>query len=235
MKAYIKSSSLILSILPALSFAIDTGFYGDVALGVSSGPASVVAPSAGFGNNTGGTVTGGVTDLYGLNTQGALAVNVDLGYNFRPYFGIEADYTYWGSQDLSTFTGQITTATGGMSGNLTSQSIGGNLVGYIPLDNEQFNIYGKLGVAALYSTLSVNDPQNVVFFNTGNYSQSSAAAAMTYGAGVQYRYNPNISFLLSWNGISQFDDHPISNLHYNVASVGVRYTIPNKLPAVFQK
>ncbi len=234
MKAYIKWTSLILLTLPSLSFAIQTGYYVDAGVGVSSGPNTVLAPSEGF-VGSGGTLTGGVTDVYGLNSHGAVGAYADLGFNFRSFFGVEANYTYWGHQSLSSFAGQLTTATGNMSGNLDSQSLGGNLVGYIPIDNGQINLFAKLGAAALISTFSINDPENNIFFNPGNYSQRSTQAALTYGAGVQYQYNPSVSILLSWNGISQFDSKPISNLFYNMASIGIRFTIPNQLPAVFQK
>lgn len=234
MKESIKWTSVILLTLPSLSFAIQTGYYGDVGVGVSAGPNIITAPSAGF-VDSGGTLTGGITDVYGLNSRGAVGVYADLGFNFRSFFGIEANYTYWGQQSLSSFAGSLTTATGNMSGKLDSQSVGGNIVGYIPIDNDRINLFAKLGAAALFSTFSVNDPENEIFFNPGNYSQSSTQAALTYGAGVQYQYNPNVSILLSWNGISQFDSAPISNLFYNMASIGLRYTIPNQLPAFYQK
>lgn len=234
MKSYLKNSSLILSILPGLSFAIQPGYYGDVGIGVSAGPSSVVAPGSRF-HHSGGTLTGGVTDLYGLNSHGAVGAYANIGYNLRPNFGFEANYTYWGRQTLSTFTGQITTATGGMHGDLTSQSVGGNLVGYIPFDNDRFNVFAKIGAAAMFSTLEVDDPNNVIFFNPGSYSQSTTRAALTYGAGVNYQYNERVSFQLSWNGISTVKVTPISNLYYNMASIGIRYTIPNALPTTHEK
>ena len=229
MKAYFKMCGLILVALPNINFAIMPGYYGDVGIGVSAGPASVIAP----GN--GNTLTAGSTDVYGLESRGAVGAFVDLGYNFTPYFGVEGNYTFWGWQGLSSFTGQVTTATGGMSGGLYSQSVGGNLVGYVPLEQEKINIFAKLGIAGLFSTLNIEDPSNSIFFLPTNYSQSSAEPALTYGAGVQYQCSSHVSIQLAWNGISQLTNTPISNLYYNMASIGVRYTVPNKLPAIFQK
>ena len=234
MKTYLIRSGLFFVMLPNLSFAIETGYFGDVGIGVSAGPSSVVAPSAGF-VKSGGTINGGGTGSYGLNSRGSVGAYADLGYNFKPYFGLETNYTYWGAQSLSLFTGQVTTATGCMSGTLYSQSVGGSIVGYAPLDNEKINIFAKFGVAALFSTFTVNDPEGAVFFNPGSYFQSTTEPGLTYGAGVQYRYTPTISVQLAWNGISQFSSTPISNLYYNMASIGIRYTVPNKLPPIFQK
>ncbi len=223
-----------LLMFPCFAFAIQTGPYAEVGIGASNGPSYVVAPATGF-VNSGGTLTAGVTDVYGLNTRGQVGAYADLGYSFTSYLGIEANYTYWGQQSLSTFTGQITTATGGMKGHLEAQSVGGNLVGYLPLNNYQLNIFAKVGVAALFSSLSVNDPQGAIFFNPGSYNQDNSSAALTYGTGVQYQYNPNISISLAWNGISQFDSTPISNQHYNMGSIGVRYTFPNAAPKGYEK
>ncbi len=225
MKTYIKWNGLMLAILPSLSFAVQAGPYGEVGIGASSGPSFVVAPSSGFAGS-GGTLTGGTTDVYGMNSRAVVGAYADLGYSFKRNFGIEANYTYWGQQDLSNFTGQITTATGGMGGNLSSYSFGGNLVGYLASDNDLLNIFAKLGVAGLHSSLNVNDPNNAVFFNQGSYTQSSTNAALTYGAGVQYQLNSKLSTLLSWRAITQFNNTPISNLTFNMASLGFRYTFP---------
>ena len=162
MNTSIKWSCLILSILPCLSSAASPGPYGDLGIGVSSGPSSVTAPSSRF-IGSGGTLTGGVTDLYGFNTLGVFGAYAALGYNFQSNFGLEANYNYWGQQKLSNFTGQQTTATGMMNGNLSSNSFGGSLVGYLPMENNLVNFYAKLGLAGLLTSLKINDPQNTVF------------------------------------------------------------------------
>ncbi|MCX7116601.1 MAG: outer membrane beta-barrel protein [Legionellales bacterium] len=224
----------LLFMLPSLGFAIQPGFYGDWNIGVSSGPSSAQAVGGAF-VGSGGTIIGDVSELYGLTTRGSFGGSVDVGYNIIPNIGIEANYTYWGQQNVSTITGEFMTVMRGMNGLLYSQSVGGNLVAYFPLDQEKFNLYAKLGVAALFSTFKVDDPNSLVFLFPGSYSQNSAEPALTYGLGLQYQFNPHASLLLAWSGISQFKDTPISNLHYNIGSIGLRYTFPNQAPSVYQK
>ena len=142
MKTSIKISLLLIAItLSNIALAAKVGFYGDLGLGLGFGPTNTIVKSKYF-VNSGGTLSSNPSDVYTLDTRGVAAGFVNLGYNFFPYFGLEADLTEWGKQDLSSFANNISTQTGQWSGKLESYSYGLNGVGYLPL-LERFNVFAK--------------------------------------------------------------------------------------------
>ena len=227
-----KKILLLAAAIPSIGFSIQPGAYVEGNLTVNFGPSSVIADVDGFANS-GGTISAGVSDIYGLNTRGAVGGNASIGYNVRNYLGVEANYAYWGNQTLSSFTGQMTTKTDLFSGHSYGQSVGGNVVGYLPVENDLLNIYAKVGLAALFTNLTVNDQNGSIFFNEGNYHQDTTMLGITYGIGCIYKFTDHVSGLLSWYGISGTNNGPISNQYYNSAAIGVRYSFAS--PALYSK
>ncbi|MDR3476603.1 MAG: porin family protein [Gammaproteobacteria bacterium] len=223
-KIFKRASLMLLAIIASnMTFAAQHGFYGDLGLGLGFGPSNTVVKSELF-SNSGGTLSANTSDVYTLQTRGVTTGYINVGYNFTPYFGAEADVTYWGKQDLSSFANNVTTETGQWSGKLQSYSYGLNGVGYLPLAETKINLFAKLGIAIIHSELNVNDPKGSVFFNPGSYTTTSNAPGLLYGAGAEYQFNKNISGQLEWKGINRFNDSRISNISYNLIAIGLRYT-----------
>jgi hypothetical protein len=217
--------SLLLSVITFsdISLAAKNGFYGDLALGLGFGPSNTNVKSQYF-VNSGGTLSANPSDVYTLTTRGVPAGYINLGYNFIPYFGIEADVTEWGKQDLSSFANNITPEAGLWSGKLDTYSYGLNAVGYLPLLESHFNVFAKLGIAMVHSNIEVNDPTGALFFNPGSYQANATELGLVYGVGALYQFTNYIAGELEWKGVNRFNDNRISNIHYNLVSVGLRFT-----------
>lgn len=225
MKKIFSNTTFILLTCAAsnISLAAQHGFYGDIGLGLGFGPSNTIVKSQYFANS-GGTLSGNTSDIYTLQTRGVTASYANLGYNFTPFFGAEMDITYWGQQDLSSFANNVTTQTGQWNGKLENYSYGLNGVGYLPLTETKINLFAKLGIAMLHSEITVSDPQGSIFFNPGSYTTSSNEPGLIYGAGAQYQFNKYIAGQLEWKGITRFSDSRISNIHYNLVAIGLRYS-----------
>ena len=220
LKLSLRMSTLIFS---QLTFAATNGFYGDLALGLGFGPNSAVVKNQYF-SHSGGTLSANPSDVYSFDTRGVPAGYINLGYNFFPYLGAEVDLTQWGRQNVSSFANNISTQTGQWRGNLNSYSYGVNGVAYLPLLNDKFNLFAKLGLAKVHSTMEVNDPNGSIFFNPGSYQLTSTEPGLIYAIGALYQFNRYVAGELEWKGLNRFNDNRISNLNYYLIAIGVRFT-----------
>jgi hypothetical protein len=207
-----------------LAFAAKLGLYGDLGLGLGFGPTSSVVKNQYF-SHSGGTLSANPSDVYSFETRGVPAGYINVGYNFFPYLGAEADVTKWGRQNVSSFANNISTQTGQWRGNLNSYSYGVNAVGYLPLADSPVNLFAKVGLAKLHSTLEISDPNGSIFFNPGSYQMTSTEPGLVYAVGALYQFNRYVAGELEWKGINRFNDNRISNIHYYLIAMGVRLTL----------
>lgn len=93
------------------------------------------------------------------------------GYNFNPVFGAEAAYTTFGSENSNVVP------TTSISAN--AFAVRGVVNGHI---NENFTIFGRLGVANVSSTIK----------GIGA-SVSTSKTGLTVGGGAEYSFNPQLA------------------------------------------
>lgn len=135
-----------------------------------------------------------------------LAGRLFTGYQFNQNFAAELGYTRFQN---GTASGVETENFGGInyaeSAEATLKAHAVDLVakGILPLENG-FSLYGKVGAAYLYESIEVSDTFSIANYN---YSYSGTASAHkilpTFGAGVTYDINQNVSTDLSWTRIQK--------------------------------
>ena len=139
----------------------------------------------------------------GTSKSSSAVGGVILGYKFNKYIGVEGQYTG---------VGKVTDKVNGTAkGDAASLSA----IGFLPL-NDEFNLYGKLGVAHTKTTVSSSlAPMN-----------DATRTAVTYGLGGEYNFNKNIGMRLGWDHYNAAVDMTGSNknnANANVINVGAIY------------
>jgi OmpA-OmpF porin, OOP family len=126
-----------------------------------------------------------------------------FGYKFNKYVGVEGQYTG---------IGKVTDkANGTAKGDATSLSV----IGFLPL-NDEFNLYGKLGLAHTKTTVSSNLLP----------MQDATRTAITYGLGGEYNFNKNVGMRFGWdhyNAAVDMTGGDKNNVNANVVSIGAVY------------
>jgi hypothetical protein len=205
-------------------FAVKPGFYIGAALGEATGPDTVTIPDSAYNANTGGNITGDATDIYTFYNRDTTIYHFLAGYNFNPYLGVEAAYSYLGKQGLLSFDGGLP-KTHEFNGNLTSYYYGITGVGHIPIKKAKVDLFAKVGIGMVHSKAVIKDPNGTIFVNPGNYNVVANEAAILYGAGAQYYFKPKLAVEVEWNRISRFNNTNIGNVTYNQFLLGVIYSI----------
>ncbi|HQC29065.1 MAG TPA: outer membrane beta-barrel protein [Methylotenera sp.] len=139
----------------------------------------------------------------GLDKSSSAVGGIVLGYKFNPYLGTELQYTGIGK------------VTDNVRGTAKGDATSFTAIGTLPL-NEDFSLYGKLGVAVTKTTVTSNlAPMN-----------DATRTAPTYGAGAEYHLNKNLGMRLGWDyyaGAVNETGGSKNNIHSNVVSVGAVY------------
>jgi OOP family OmpA-OmpF porin len=134
-----------------------------------------------------------------------------LGYQFNPNFAVEGGYVDMGKFDFSS-----TTAGGSLSGELkTKNGVFIDAVGIIPLQNN-FSIFGKLGLYSVKSELSGSGAG-------GSVSASHTTGDVTYGIGAGYDFTRNLAARLEWERFNKVGDNRTAEADLDMVSVGVVY------------
>lgn len=147
-----------------------------------------------------------------------LAGRLAIGYQFNPYFATELGYLRLANQK-----GKDDGSTGDYIGTetLKQQAIDVAAKGILPI-NDKFNVYGKLGVAYLSSTVRSNfdgtkQNQNK-YFGLAKHQWAPEA-----GVGVSYNVTPNMFVDASWTHIQPIrGKNKPGNVDF--AAVGIGYS-----------
>jgi OOP family OmpA-OmpF porin len=182
------TKAILLSSLLALASISSTAFAGDEGF-YAGGNVGVGKPIVNTPN--------------GEDKKSSAVGGIVLGYKFSKYLAVEGEYTG---------IGKVTDkASGTVKGDAASIAA----IGFIPL-NEEFNLYGKLGVAATKTRVSSSlAPMN-----------DDTRTAVTYGLGGEYNLNKNIGIRLGWDHYSaSVKDLTNSKANFgaNEVSVGAVY------------
>jgi opacity protein-like surface antigen len=117
--------------------------------------------------------------------------NVDGGYKFTPFVGVEVGYTSYAQTRIQNSLG----ATAANDSHY-SYDLAGKLM--LPLAASGVEIFAKLGVARLNSYVTVINANaaavNNMVFNTGTHT----ATGFYYGGGVDYSFLPNVLVNAQW-------------------------------------
>lgn len=147
--------------------------------------------------------------INGINNTGndgyKASAKVFGGYEFNNTWGLEAGYTDFRSSNFNYTTTAGVNGSGSSDGHATYLAAKGN----VPM-NDQFSLYGKLGVENTHANFSTN---------TGLSGSRSDTGA--YGAlGVQYNLNKQVSLNAEYERYGSKKDFGAKP---DVWTVGVRY------------
>lgn len=139
----------------------------------------------------------------GRDKESSAVAGIVLGYKFNPYLAVEGQYTGIGK------------VTDNVSGSAKGDAASLAVLGILPL-NQNFSLYGKIGVAATKTTVSSSlSPMN-----------DATRTGVTYGLGAEYNVNQKVGVRLGWDhynaAIDDFGNHE-KNVNADVATVGVVY------------
>lgn len=129
------------------------------------------------------------------------------GYQFTPNYGVEAAYVG---------LGDATGTDGAYSIKSEPRTFYVAATGTLPLNNE-FSVFGKVGVAQNHVKLSVAGP--------GLYgSESKNRTTAVIGVGAAYQLNKNVSFVAEYENFGKIISVDGGSLKADLLSVGVRYS-----------
>lgn len=132
---------------------------------------------------------------------------VFLGYQFNPYFGAEAGFTYYGDATFKSIQGN---GYANANGSISEQAVDVVVLGSYSIGG--FNFFVKTG-GALLST-SVSD----VITNISGIDNVSKIL-WTYGGGISYDLTTNLPLSLTWMRVQNSGNIPNTDL----TSLGIAY------------
>jgi opacity protein-like surface antigen len=141
--------------------------------------------------NSFNVATNGV-QLY--NSELTFLGRLNLGYNANKYNGFELGTSYYFNSGSNYPTGS-----GSMSTNTTSLDL--SYIGYLPISQSKFSVFGRIGAAYDWiNNSSANDSNGGIFVGM---RPSASSFADIVGAGLKYNLGRNASFRLEWiaNGL----------------------------------
>ncbi|HET9736298.1 MAG TPA: outer membrane beta-barrel protein [Burkholderiales bacterium] len=130
------------------------------------------------------------------------------GFQFNKHLGAEVGYVDGGK---ATFGGSIPSlGVGSFTGDISVTAITFAAVGTLPL-NEQFALFGKVGLATWDAKASVS------ISGLGAGAADDSGTDLLYGIGARYNLNRNWGITLEYEAVD------VEDSGFNMMSVGVRY------------
>ena len=147
------------------------------------------------------------------------AYQIFAGYNFNEYFAVEGGYADFGKPSFSMFQlGDPDEAT--FYEKKTAWFLAGK--GTLPI-NEQFNVFGKLGVTQNRTEMDLN------FTDKGDVmSAESRRTGVLYGVGAEYKVTKQLGLRLEYDDFgkfgSQYSASGTGRTKTTMWSLGMAYT-----------
>ncbi len=157
----------------------------------------------------------------GLGTSTSLdrndtAYGLTLGYRINRWFAVEGDYANFGSHNLSATVNSPVADT--INGKFKADGFALDAVGIVPLENG-FSAYGKLGWGWTHSKLDASSTGLATVSNT-----SHDGNGVTFGLGVSYDFNRNVSADLEWDRYNRIGtDSTTGRTDADLYTVGLAY------------
>lgn len=176
----------------------------------SAAPARAAEKGFYIGANAGFTRTSAISGIDPSKVTGGL-FSLLGGYQFNKYLAGEIQYAYLGKAEYT----DLTFNSNGGSASTRTHSFSVNAVGTWPIQDE-FSLYGKLGLAVNRTSISNFDVQY-----TGKMRFMP-----TVGLGVQYDVIPAVGLRMGWDRYDgAFENGAGANMHFhkNAWSLGAIY------------
>lgn len=154
---------------------------------------------------------------YGSGTsiqKSGVGYNVNLGYKFMPFFGLEIGGTKYANLRIKTAGTQIAKA--------TNWSLDLAAKGILPVAESGFELFAKLGMARIFNNVSWTNQAYAnsqgVSVNTGKHNSTG----LYIGLGGEYYFTPNIAVVGQW--ARSKGSNTTGNL--DLYSIGASYLFP---------
>ena len=138
--------------------------------------------------NIGSTHVSNERSAAGANTSNSgIGGNVDLGYKFMPYVGLELGYSQYAGTTYKIMNSKLATS--------TNYSYDLAVRGILPVASSGFELFAKLGVGRVATKLSFTNFAHQ--FGVGGNSNHSATG-LYYSVGAQYYFMPELAVNAQW-------------------------------------
>lgn len=140
-------------------------------------------------------VNAGYTKLLDINLNGGststngIGWNIDLGYKFMPYFGMEAGYTGYANSKVSD-------QYSANAGTLQSYSYDLSLKGIMPVYDSGMEIMAKVGVQRGHTKFSINNLAAAENINMDTRNSSHTGIYLVFGG--EYYFIPELAIVGQW-------------------------------------
>lgn len=125
----------------------------------------------------------------GHTSSSGIGGNANLGYKFMPYFGLEIGYSRY--PNTSVKDADQTTAA-----NVKHYSYDIAARGIWPISDSGFELFAKLGVERIKSSVSISNEMAALDLGIGSGSHSSTG--LYTGVGGQFYFMPELAFVVQW-------------------------------------
>lgn len=159
------------------------------ALAISPAYAIMSAPDGWYAEGNVGTANIANESIPGSHNQSGVSGNLNVGYKFMPFFGMEVGYSRFAEMTIKD--GQ-----GNKAGDATfySYDIAGK--GIVPIVDSGFELFAKVGANRMNQHISIND--DTVATSIGLSSTQRSTTNYYLGLGAQYYFIPEMAGVLQW-------------------------------------
>ncbi len=159
------------------------------ALITSQASAMMSVPIGWFLEANGGSTHLSNSDWPGKTSSSGLGGSLNLGYKFMPYFAAEIGYTQYANTTVKNNADQ-------KAGNIRYYSYGLWGKGILPIVDSGAELFAKLGVARLTSSVSIDN--NTVANNLGLSNSGHSSTNLFIALGGQYYFMPEFAVNIQW-------------------------------------
>lgn len=144
-----------------------------------------------------GEINGGASKAFGKNYIGStvretgFAWNLDGGYKFVPFFAVEGGYTRYADAVIRNSQNNITARDRHYSYDIASKGI-------LPLSTSGFELFGKLGVARMMSTIGSVDSKAAAVDSLSFDTSIKSATGLYLAAGCDFALLSSLSANVQW-------------------------------------
>lgn len=170
----------ILTGLSALSFTTYASAYSDYCMSAPYGWYAEI--------NLGSTRISNIS-YPGKSSNSGIGGNLNLGYKFMPYFGLEMGYTRYANTSLSDQLNTKAATIKHFSYDLAAKGI-------LPVSSSGFELFAKVGVQRNNANITIENA--VAASNIGLTSSNHSNTALYLGIGGQYYFSPEIAVVVQW-------------------------------------
>lgn len=135
------------------------------------------------------------------------------GYKFMPYFGVEGGYTRYAPNRLKSPDKTVA------KDNHYAVDIAAK--GFFPLASTGLELFGKLGVAKIYSDIGVTDAANAAAYGMTFNTRDQSSTGLYTGGGVDYSFSPSWAVNAQWE--KAFGNDTTGNLE--LLSFGITFIL----------